>query len=87
MLCQQPLYTSHWWRVPVGSPQPASMGLPAPEAEQSKSPRLCTDSSVYQHPAALGFALGGQKLGMKQSGNAAELPAASPRSERCFIVR
>lgn len=87
MLCQQPLYTSHWWRVPVGSPQPASMALPAPEAELSKSPGLCADSSVCQHPAASGFALGGQKLGTKQSRNAAEPPAASPRSERCFIVR
>ena len=86
MLCQQPLYASHWWRVPVGPPQPASMGLPAPEAEQPEPPRLHADSSVCQHPAASGFALGGQKLGMRQSRNPAEPPAASPRGERCFIV-
>lgn len=86
MLCQQPLYASHRWRVPVGSPQPASVGLPVLEAEQPEPPGLRADSSVCQHPAASGFALGGQELGMKQSRNAAEPPAAGPLGEPCFIA-
>lgn len=46
MLCQQPLYTSHWWRVPVGPPQPVSMGLPAPEAEQPEGSSSCDDTVI-----------------------------------------
>jgi len=87
MLCQQPLYISHWWRVLVGPPQPVSVGLPALEAEDPKPPGLHADSSACQRPAASGLAPGGHTLGMKRSRNAAEPPAAGPRGEPCFGAR